>query len=67
MSDKKYMKRFLLALCVFNVGLTFYTLFVAKVAEFKAQSLEHRVNLLEDTMGTMSRRGVPAHVGNGVK
>ena len=36
MSDKKYMKRFLLALCVFNVGLTFYTLFVAKVAEFKS-------------------------------
>lgn len=67
MSDKKYMKRFLLALCVFNLGLTFYTLFVAKVSEYKVQSLEHRVNLLEDAIGTMSRRGVPAHVKDGVK
>lgn len=56
MSDKKYMKRFLLALCVFNAGLTFYTLFVAKVAEFKSQSAEHRIGLLEDSVGVMSKR-----------
>lgn len=65
MSEKKYMKRVAVWLSLGAIIFSFYTLYTAKVAEFKVEAIETRLDHLDGAARMLIRSNEISRAGAG--